>query len=157
MVNGDGFAGRAPASGSPADIWVGIDTRAPSVELTSAIYGSGQKAGLLDIRWAAHDDSFSDQPISLQFSTDPQGPWTTIAAGLPNNGRYEWRADARIPREIYLRIEARDKAGNTNEHVLADPISLDGLAPRGRIDGLAPIEEARRRAYDRWSRQRGYR
>jgi hypothetical protein len=157
IVNNDGFAGRAPASGSPADIWVGIDTQAPVVQLTSAIYGSGQKAGILDIRWSANDESFSQQPVSLYFSTDRQGPWTTIAAGLPNNGQYEWRADARIPREIYLRIQARDKAGNVNEHILAEPISLDGLAPRGRIDGLAPIEEARRRAYDRWSGQHGYR
>lgn len=130
------LGGAPPQPGDPADLWVGVDTATPTARLTSAIYGDGQHAGQLDIRWQAFDVWFPDRPITLLFSEHPQGPWTTIAAGLPNNGQYFWAVEPRIPRRIYLRLEARDEAGNFAEHQISEAISTAGLVPQGRIRGL---------------------
>ena len=91
-------------------MWVGVDTQAPSVRITSAVYGTGADAGHLAIQWEANDPKLKPEPINLYFSDHAEGPWTVIAAGLPNNQRYHWRVDHRLPRQIYLRIEARDEA-----------------------------------------------
>jgi hypothetical protein len=136
VTGGNQLSGAPPQPGDPADLWVGVDTSQPSVRLSSALYGDGAHTGELDIRWQAVDVWFTDRPITLQFSEFPQGPWSTIAAGLANNGQYFWRVDPRIPRNIYLRIEARDEAGNLGEHQLAEPLSTAGLVPQGRIRGL---------------------
>lgn len=125
-----------PRPGDPADLWVGVDTSQPTVRITAAIYGEGENAGKLDVRWQAHDLWFSDRPITLQFSEQPSGPWITIAAGLPNSGQYLWTVDPRIPRMIYLRIEGRDEAGNSAEHQITEAINTAGLIPQGRIRGL---------------------
>lgn len=138
IVGGNQLASARPQPGDPADLWVGIDTSLPTVRLTSAIYGEGEHVGQLDLRWQAVDLWFGDRPITLLFSETPQGPWTTIAAGLPNTGQYFWQVEPRIPRHIYLRIEARDEAGNVAEHQITDPISTAGLVPQGRIRGLRP-------------------
>jgi hypothetical protein len=136
------LASRSPREGDPADIWVEVDMTKPTARLTSALYGEGQHAGKLDIRWLAEDARLTTQPISLLFSDSADGAWTTIACGLPNTGQYLWPIDARIPRQIYLRLEVRDEAGNVGEHQLAEPISIEGLTPQGHILGLLPAEDS---------------
>lgn len=136
VVGNNGLAGSSPHSGDPADLWVGVDTTKPSVRLTSAIYGEGQHAGNLDIRWQAEDAWLAERPVSLFFSEEPNGPWSTIASGLPNSGQYYWPVESRIPEKIYLRIEVVDEAGNRGEHQLTEPISTTGLIPQARIRGL---------------------
>lgn len=132
-----------PQPGELADIWVGVDSTKPSVRITSANYGEADHVGQLDIRWRAEDASFADRPITLSFSDQPTGPWNTIAAGLPNTGQYYWAVEPRIPREIFLRIEAYDEAGNLGQHQIADPINTAGLVPHARIRGMttAPVNE----------------
>jgi hypothetical protein len=147
IESGSGLAGRPPRPGDLADIWVGIDTTRPIARLTSAIYGTGPQAGHLDIRWDADDLKMASRPITLLFSGTPDGPWSTIAAGLPNDGQYFWRVDPRTPQQIYLRLEVRDEAGNVGVHQLADPIGVEGLAPRGHIRGLSPAEDTSRGAF----------
>ncbi|MCO6457335.1 MAG: hypothetical protein J5I93_18710, partial [Pirellulaceae bacterium] len=140
IVGNSGLAGRAPRSGDLADIWVAVDATAPQGRLTSASYGQGAEAGHLLIQWEADDDWLAPRPITLLFSDQLDGPWTTLASGLPNDGRYAWKADPRVPRKIYLRMEVRDEAGNVGTYQLSDPISADGLTPRGRIRGIRPLD-----------------
>ena len=71
----------------------------------------------------------------------PEGPFTPIAAGLPNTGQYFWEFDPRSPRQIYLRIEVRDSAGNMAIESLREPISVEGLTPRGRIRSFQPVPD----------------
>jgi hypothetical protein len=137
-----GFSGRPPRPGDPADVWVLVDTDPPEVRLTSARYGQGERLGYLDITWEAVDRQLGERPVTLQFAAGTAGPWTTIASGIPNTGRYEWRVDARLPTELYLRLEVRDDAGNVAADQLAQPISSDGLAPKARIRSVEPAEAA---------------
>ena len=146
IVGRNGLATLAPHAGDLADIWVGVDTTRPNARITSAIYGEGVHAGELDIRWEVIDESIGDRGVTLMFSEQPTGPWTTIAAGLPNTQQYYWSVDPNTPRQIYLRLEFRDDAGNTGEHQLVEPVSTIGLVPKAFIRSVRPVEEKPREA-----------
>lgn len=142
IVARNGVSSKPPQAGDSADIWIQVDTSPPAVRLTQAAYGNGERAGQLDIRWEADDANLADRPITLSFADRADGPFTTIAAGLPNNGQFWWPFDPRAPRQIYLRIEAVDAAGNVGLYSLPQPISVEGLIPRGRIRALSTPDAA---------------
>lgn len=135
---GNGLTNDPPKAGDMADVWVGVDTSKPTGEITSAPYGVGPYAGHLTVKYQASDELLADKPITISFAERPEGPWTIIAAGLENTGEYQWRLDARVPRYIFLKLNVRDAAGNLAEHVLTRPVSVDGLAPKGKVTGLVP-------------------
>jgi hypothetical protein len=147
VVTKNGVASRPPQGGDAADVWVTIDQTAPTARITQAAYGVGERAGQLDIRWEASDRHLGSRPVTLAFADRPDGPFTTIAAGLPNDGQYWWPFDPRTPRKIYLRLEVRDDAGNVGTHQLPEPLSVEGLAPRGRIRGITPTDGATQGAF----------
>lgn len=136
IVNRNGLVGPRPRSGDPADIWIGVDLTPPVVRLTSATYGKGTRAGQLVIHWSAEDANLARRPITLLQAESSDGPWSIIAAGLPNEGEYAWPADPHLPPAVYLRIEARDMADNVGSDQTAESIRIDGLAPKARIRGL---------------------
>jgi hypothetical protein len=133
IVGKSGLASTAPQAGDAADIWVGVDLTRPKARLVAAAYGQGDAAGKLDIRWEAADDHLGSRPITLAISDQPDAAFTPIASGLPNSGQYFWEFDPRSPRQIYLRLEVRDEAGNVAVDQLTDPIKVEGLQPKGRI------------------------
>ena len=138
----NGLVGNRPSSGDEADIWIEIDATRPTARITTAAYGTGEHSGELDIRWEAEDSHLGPRPITLSFSDRADGRFTTIAAGLPNTGQYFWRFDPRSPRQIFLKLEVRDEAGNVAADQLADPINIEGLTPKGRIRSLTPAGES---------------
>jgi hypothetical protein len=146
VVGKNGLATSTPQSGDAADIWVRVDLTRPTAQLTGATYGQGEAAGKLDIRWQADDAHLGGRPITLSFSDRPDGKFTPIAAGLPNTGQYFWEYDPRSPRQIFLRLEARDEAGNIAIDQLTEPIKVEGLEPKGQIRGFSPGPEAPRGA-----------
>jgi hypothetical protein len=138
IVGKSGLASHAPRAGDAADIWVGIDLTRPAARLVSAAYGQGEAAGKLDIRWEATDANLTSRPVTLTICDRPDGAFTPIAAGLPNSGQYYWEFDPRSPRNIFLRLEVRDEAGNVAIDQLTEPIRIEGLQPKGRIRGFMP-------------------
>ncbi len=141
IVGKNGLASQTPRPGDLADLWVGVDTTDPVARIVSAAYGEDQYAGHLDIRWTAVDAGFGARPVTLMFSDRAEGPWTTIASGLPNTGQYYWRVDSRVPEQFFLKMEVRDEAGNTCVDQLDEPIRSAGLTPRGRIRGIQPVAD----------------
>lgn len=141
ILGKNGLEGNKPQSGDDADIWVNIDVTRPIARITAAAYGKGESAGKLDIRWEASDANLGRRPVTLLYSDRPEGKFTVIAAGLENTGQYLWQFDPRSPRTIYLRMEVRDDAGNIAIDQLTDPISIEGLIPKGRIRSLSPAPE----------------
>jgi hypothetical protein len=142
IVGKNGLATSTPQSGDAADIWVTTDLTRPQAHLTGATYGQGAAAGKLDIRWEASDANLGSRPVTLAMADRPDGPFTPIAAGLPNTGQYYWEYDPRSPRQIYLRLEVRDEAGNIAIDQLTEPIRVEGLEPKGRIRNFNPGPEA---------------
>ena len=142
VVGRSGLASPRPQTGETPDIVVVVDRTDPVVRISGAQYGEADRIGSLVIRYECEDAHLTPRPISLAFSDSLEGPWTTIAAGLQNNGEYAWPADPQLPRKIYLRIDAKDQAGNVGTHVLDQPIDAQGLAPRARIRGFQTLSGA---------------
>ncbi len=147
VVGKNGLATATPQSGDAADIWVSVDLTRPTAKLTGAVYGQGAAAGKLDIRWQADDTNLGGRPITLSISDRPEGRFTPIATGLPNTGEYFWEYDPRSPRQIYLRLEVRDDAGNVAIDQLTEPIRVEGLEPKGQIRGFKPTGESNRGSF----------
>jgi hypothetical protein len=139
VVGRNGLASPRPQAGESPDIVVIVDKQKPKVRITAAQYGEGNRIGALVIRYECIDEHLGPRPISLSFSDSTSGPWTTIAAGLENDGDYIWPADPKLPRRIYLRIDAKDGAGNVGSYVLESPIDVQGLAPRAKIRGFRSL------------------
>lgn len=139
VVAANGLASARPLPGDVPDIVVVVDETLPEVSISGARYGESDRAGSLVIQYRCSDTYLVSRPITIAFSDSPDGPWTTIAAGLRNLGDYVWPADPQLPRQIYLRIDATDQAGNVGGFVLEEPIDTRGLAPRARIRAFRSI------------------
>lgn len=139
VVANNGLATPRPIENDLPDIFVVVDTLSPSIRFTGAAYGEGNQTGALVMRYECTDLNLTQRPITLSFGPSQTGPWSTIAAGLENEGAYVWPADPNLPRQIYLRIDALDLAGNLGSYVLDTPIDIQGLAPRARIRGFNPL------------------
>jgi len=135
----DGLTGRGPSSGDRPDLWVHVDTAAPLAQIVSVPYGRGNEAGRLIINYRVVDPHLTLRPITLSYSRNPAGPWTTIAEGVRNESRYVWKPEGNVPDRIFLRLEARDRAGNRGVHQLTQAIDVSGLVPRGTIHGVTPV------------------
>lgn len=136
VTSTEGFSGRAPQAGDLADIWVDVDLTRPQAVIKAAPLGQGPQAGKLIIQWQATDRKLATRPVSLYYAETLEGPWSVIAAGLENTGTYPWRVDSQIPKQIFLRMEVKDRAGNLAVHDFATPVDLHRLNPTGRIRGF---------------------
>lgn len=132
----DGRTSVAPKSGDDADYWVRLDVDAPRAAITGAPYGRDDQAGSLIIQWQAEDDLLAARPITIEYAVHPDGPWTTIAAGIDNSGAYAWKVGAEVPPRVYLRLTATDAAGNSTCNQTQQPVDLSGLVPKARILGV---------------------
>ncbi|MBI2825697.1 MAG: hypothetical protein HYX69_13515 [Planctomycetia bacterium] len=139
VESGAGLRGERPKEGDKPDVWVEVDTTKPVARLTKAELGTGPHAGELSITWEASDEQLAERPISLFLSPYPDGPWSTMAAELENTGQYTWRLDNRAPGRVYLRLEARDEAGNIQVVDSVEPVPLDPVRPKGRIRAVRPV------------------
>lgn len=63
----------------------------------------------------------------------PSGPWEPIATGLENTGRYVWALEMEAAQKIYVRIDARDAAGNVTRVEVNQPLVIDMSTPTARI------------------------
>jgi hypothetical protein len=107
-----GMRGADPHAGDLPQFWVGVDTTPPVAKLIGAETGLGEPGEPFSIRWEASDALLADKPISLAYAPDATGPWTTIASGITNQGLYTFTLPGRLGERTYLRLTARDAAGN---------------------------------------------
>ena len=143
VINGAGFGAKPPAAGDQPDLWIGVDLTKPTARIVSAQQGVESEAGQLIISWQADDKLLAARPISLSFSPTRGGPWTPIAAGLENTGRYAWPIDNRTPPTLFLRLEVRDEAGNAAVHETTEPVAIDQSHPTARIRSVRPVSQAK--------------
>jgi len=152
-VSGAGLSEATPVAGDAPDIRVVVDVTPPAVKMFPATSDATYPDALL-IRWEATDKNFGDDPITLEWSDTPTGPWRPVAAAgsegvvqvgavaatlarrLPNTGSYPWRVPAGLPPRVYMKVTARDAAGNTTEQVTREPVLIDLTKPRAKITGI---------------------
>ena len=142
LVDGANSAGSIPPqSGDEPELNVSVDLQPPTTELLAAELGQGNLADHLLVRWAATDTNLEPRPIALFYSSYPNGPWSTIASGLENTGKYTWRIERHVPGRFYLRLEARDTAGNLATYQTPSPIALARPQPTGRLRSVRSIAD----------------
>ena len=142
LVDGANSAGSSPPqSGDAPELNVSVDLQPPTTELLAAELGQGNLADHLLVRWAATDTNLEPRPIALFYSSYPNGPWSTIASGLENTGKYTWRIERHVPGRFYLRLEARDTAGNLATYQTPSPIALARPQPTGRLRSVRSIAD----------------
>lgn len=139
-----GLRSENPQPGDLPEVWVGVDVTKPTAKLVSIQQRGLEEGGTLTLRWEAADRLLTDRPITLSFSEKADGPWTTIASGVPNNGSYEWHFDSRTPERLFIKLEVRDTAGNSTSYVTPEPTIIERVKPQGRIRGVRPIGESAR-------------
>ena len=92
-----------------------------------------QRGNSLILNWLAKDTNLTTHPITLEWSERREGPWHVIATNLPNTGRHSWVLPDQLPVQVYLRIKARDSAGNEGVATTPEPQLVDLSEPEGRL------------------------
>jgi len=139
-VESAGSAGSPPPNpGDLPELWVSVDLQRPTVALTAIERGEGNLSDQLVLRWKATDDNLEPRPIALFYSSRPTGPWSAIATNLEDTGEYAWRVDRFVPARFYLRIEARDTAGNLAAFQTREPVDFAPTSPSGHLRSVEPV------------------
>lgn len=137
LQSGAGLAREAPKPGEAPDLRVDVDTTAPTLHVFQPVPDRAQKDTLM-LRWQATDRNLATDPITLEWAEGPKGPWFPVAANdaigstpgaakrLPNTGSYPWKVPANFPtHKVYLKVTARDVAGNVAEVIPVEPVLVD--------------------------------
>ena len=137
-----------PQDGTPPrDLFI-VDRRAPELELQGVHSSHKGNIQMVTIRWRAADEHFSETPLRLLWGPTAEGPWTEAIAELPNEGRYDWKPDSQLPDSIFVRLEARDQAGNLRIAESPRPVRLSSVGPDDNLqegsDAVAHSDDAGR-------------
>jgi hypothetical protein len=138
--SGVGLSADPPQPDERPSIIVLVDNTAPVVSKIEAKQGQGALLNKILIRWLVSDKQLADKPISLSYASDPQGPWEAISGWQPNSGSYEWSVGPGVPAKLYLRLTARDAAGNVSRAESPQPIIVDLAKPRARIVDVESVQ-----------------
>jgi hypothetical protein len=144
IVRGRSGLGKpAPRSGDAPELRLEVDMTPPVGQLF-APEADPRREDVLVLLWHAADRNLTVHPITLLWSESAEGPWRTIAAGLPNTGRHSWTPPSDLPYQVYLRMETGDKAGNIGVTVTGQPVLVDLLEPAARLHGIQSRKEGSR-------------
>lgn len=137
--SGVGLARKPPAAGDTPQVWVEVDLTPPQLKLDDVTVHTGKDAGKLTIRWTAKDKNMGGEGIVLRCAEDPSRNWKTIAANVRNTGTFTWQMPEGTPYRFYVRVEARDNAGNASMVQTAEPVVVDLSTPDTVISGASPV------------------
>lgn len=141
VVNGaNGAPAATPTAGDKPELVIGVDMTEPTAELQPAELGQGNLADHLIIRWSVTDENLDARPVGLFYANNPEGPWSTVATDIDNNGQYAWRLLQQIPERLFLRLEVRDKAGNVAIRQSPAPVALNLPQPTGTLRSVRPVQ-----------------
>jgi hypothetical protein len=133
VVSGAGLTDPSPQPGERPEISIVVDSSPPVVNLFPLQQGQGADANRILITWKAADQKMADRPIALSYAANPDGPWQQISDWLPNTGQYIWNVGQGIPPRLYVRVVARDAAGNLARVDTPQPVLVDLAKPTARI------------------------
>lgn len=124
-----GLGKPAPQPGEVPQVRVEVDTTQPSAELYAPQPDAARREALV-LAWKAEDRNLAANPVSLEWSASPNGPWDYIGEPqLPNTGRYTWVVPEKTPPKVYLRLTVRDTAGNAAVAQTPEPVLIDLSVP----------------------------
>lgn len=119
-----------------------VDQTPPGIAMPFPQQGVDSTRDQVRITWTVTDENLGARPIQLSYSSSSNGPWQTIHDRLENLGLYNWTLAPTVPARIYIRLTARDAAGNISHHVTPQPLILDLAKPKAK---LVDVEASSRR------------
>lgn len=131
--SGVGLTNDPPLPGEPPSIVVAVDQTPPTVELLSAHQGQGPNSNRVQLRWRIADEHIANKPVSVYYAPSKSGPWETVTGWTDDKGGFEWTVNPGAPAQFYVRVVARDVAGNTGKAESTQPILVDLARPTARI------------------------
>jgi hypothetical protein len=156
-VSGAGLSDEPPRPGTPPDFRVQVDTVPPLIKIYRPEADPNNRH-VLSLVWSISEENLGKDPVSLEWSDTPAGPWRSVVSGdavvaaaggqnvqtatrIANTGRYAWSIPPNLPSHmVYLKVTAYDAAGNKSELVTPEPILVDLTKPRARIQGVQPAQ-----------------
>jgi hypothetical protein len=131
--SGVGLVAAPPRPGDKPPIVVVVDTTPPVVEILPAEQGQGEDLNKIVINWTITDANPAAKSVAVYYSRGPQGPWESITGWQENTGGYSWMLGQNMPPKFYVRVAARDAAGNVTEVDAESPVVVDLTRPSARI------------------------
>ncbi len=131
--SGAGLVNEPPQRGEAPSIVVAVDQTPPALELLPVQQGQGPTANQLRIRWRVRDDHPAEKSVSLYYASSRNGPWEPISAWKEDGGSFDWTVGPGVPSQLFLRVMARDSAGNVSKAETSTPIVVDLSRPSARI------------------------
>jgi hypothetical protein len=136
VESGAGLSKGMPIPGDAPELRVEVDLTAPLMELYAPLPDPKERDTLV-LRWSATDKNLAPSPIMLEWATSRNGPWVPITPQpIANTGSYTWKLSQRLPYRVYIRVTARDLAGNIGEVVSPEPQLIDLTKPEGHLIGI---------------------
>ena len=140
VQSGVGFVAAPPQPGETPSVTVMVDRTAPKAQLLPVKQGRGAQSNQLQISWKIEDSNPAARPVALYYSASSNGPWEPISGWQEDLGTYTWSVGPGLPAQIYIRLAARDAAGNTSYTATRQPIQIDLSRPSARILDVESID-----------------
>jgi hypothetical protein len=140
VKSGIGLSNPPPQPEDAPDSYIVVDRMGPEVTLLPLTQGGAEQQNELVIEWSIQDDLLSDRPVSLFYSTNPdQGEWEPITGWMANTERFVWAVSPQFRKSVFIRLDARDAAGNVTSVVSDAPVVLDRSRPQARITDVETV------------------
>ncbi|MBX3441554.1 MAG: hypothetical protein KF774_04045 [Planctomyces sp.] len=133
VQSGTGVAADPPQPGDAPEIRIHVDHEPPVAQLLPLRQGQGAAHNQILIEWTVSDSNLAERPVGLFYSESPNGPWLPITDWTENSGRHVWTVTEPVRQRLYVRLEARDLAGNITEARSDQPVLVDLAKPTARI------------------------
>jgi hypothetical protein len=138
--SGVGLALHPPQPHDRPELLVIVDRMPPQATLLPPRQGQGTAPNQMLIEWTLSDEALAEQPVALYFAPRKEGPWQPITGWQAHTGHYLWTFGPDIPKEVYVRLDARDAAGNIARAETGEPMLVDLSRPTARIIDVESVQ-----------------
>ncbi|MCA9027699.1 MAG: hypothetical protein KDA86_20990, partial [Planctomycetaceae bacterium] len=140
VKSGVGLAHNPPQPGEKPELVVVVDRKPPQATILPLKQGQGSSLNQLVIEWTLTDEALAEHPVALYYAERQTGPWQPITGWQPNTGQYTWNFGPELPKQVYIRLEARDAAGNIARVDSEAPMLIDLSRPTARIIEVESVQ-----------------
>ena len=108
-----------------------VDEAAPDVTLDAPNGGELFRGSeTVTVAWTATDNvSVATDSVVIDYSTDGGSTWTEVAAGLTDDGSYDWTVPTVDSSDVLVRVSADDTSSNTGTDASDAAFTVDSTAP----------------------------
>lgn len=133
--SGVGLSKQPPQPGTRPQMVIEVDLTAPTVELLP-LKPHPDRHDSVVLSWKVTDRNLAERPVTLEWSATKLGRWQKIVCDIENSGSYMWKLSPNLPAQVYLRVTAKDRAGNIAVLDTPEAVCLDAAEPEAVITSV---------------------